>query len=491
MRLALAHLRRNRRVVLLFAVMVLLPAAIFSVLIIRALQGDRVAAAQQKVEHRRQVVRLVDMDLNAWLLSTAPGSAMSKAAVRFEWQDDRLVFPDFQLSLPVTDTARPQPLQTMPATDQPTARSLVDFYYPRILVFLRDVKSRAQYFQRLHAVMVRLPDGRTGYVLDTAQISAHVSQRLAELAAATDVHATFSIADVRDNRLTAGGEALTLEDYPFFQVVFQDETNDASEIRSHAFAYAMTCLVALTILGSVFLYRAVSQEVRLSQLQTDFVSAVSHEFRSPLSSIMALSERLASARVNDPSKLSEYHRVIGRDARRLSALVTRLLEFAQIEDGRKAYLLEQVDLVATARDAIDACADPARPHRLHLCGEGAAPLWVHADPVAVQHCIQNLIENAMKYSPPDSPITITCAAGNGSHVIDVSDRGMGIPLSEQSRIFEKFYRGSQASALDVQGVGIGLALVAHVMKSHGGLVVVESEPGQGSRFRLSLPRAEA
>jgi two-component system phosphate regulon sensor histidine kinase PhoR len=340
-------------------------------------------------------------------------------------------------------------------------------------------------------LIVRLPDRDAGYVLDTDQVVAHVDQRLAQLAAAANIKATFSIADLRDSRRAGGIDTLTLEDYPFFQVVFGGETDTATDAGGHAFAYAMTLLVVLTILGSVFVYRAVSQEARLSQLRADVVSAVSHEFRSPLSSIMALSERLASARVRDPEKLSEYHHAIGRDARRLSALVTRLLDFAQIEEGKKAYSLERVDLVAAARDAIDACHDSVLRHSIEFRGEDAAPLWVHADGVAIQHCIQNLIENAMKYSPPESPVGISCASLKGSHVIDVSDRGIGIPPSEQVKIFEKFYRGRQASALDVQGVGIGLALVRHVMNRHGGSVEVESQPGKGSRFRLSLPQAEA
>jgi two-component system phosphate regulon sensor histidine kinase PhoR len=237
-------------------------------------------------------------------------------------------------------------------------------------------------------------------------------------------------------------------------------------------------------------YRGVSQEVRLSQLRTDFVSAVSHEFRSPLSSILALSERLESSRVRDPAKLAQYHQVIGQEARRLSALVTRLLEFAQIEEGKKVYSFERVELVGIACEALQSCHYPVRQERIRLCGEDAAPLWVRADRIALRHCIQNLIENAVKYSPSDSPIAVTCASASGSNVVEVHDRGIGIPLAEQGRIFEKFYRGRQASELDVQGVGIGLALVRHVMERHGGSVSVQSQPGQGSRFRLHLPRAE-
>jgi signal transduction histidine kinase len=282
-----------------------------------------------------------------------------------------------------------------------------------------------------------------------------------------------------------------LEGFPFFQVVFHDPGRaGAIDVRQHAFLYSMALLVLVTILGSVLVYRTVTQEVRLSQLRTDFVSAVSHEFRSPLSSILALSERLDAARVRDPGQLAQYHKVIHHEAGRLSALVVRLLDFAQIEEGVKIYSPERVDLAAIARDAIQSCHYSVALERVQLSAT-EAPFWVRGDRTALQHSIQNLIENAVKYSPPDSPIAVTCAAANGCHVIEVQDRGIGVPLGEQARIFEKFYRGRQAIELNAHGVGIGLALVKHVVESHGGSVSVESQPDQGSRFRVRLPRAEA
>jgi signal transduction histidine kinase len=408
--------------------------------------------------------------------------------VRFRSAANEVVFDDFHLALPIAGAARPQPLQNAELSGVPNAEALVDFYYPRIVVFLRDIKARTQYFQRLHAVVVRLPDD-TGYVIDTEAVAAHLNERVLHIAAAANVQATFSIADLRDNRPRADAATLTLKEYPFFQVDFTPEPDSAS-IAGHTFAYAMTLVVVLTLLGSVFLYRAISQEVGLSRLRTDFVAAVSHEFRSPLSSILALSERLTSARVSEPAKLNEYHALIGGDARRLSSLVGRLLDFAQIEEGRKSYAPETIDLVSVAREAIGTCREAERAHPIEFSDGEAAPLWVNADRIAVHHCLQNLVENAAKYSPAGSPIRVACASSNGWHTIEVSDEGIGIAPAEQGKIFEKFYRGREASSLGVQGVGIGLALVKHMMESHHGSVDVRSEPGRGSRFRLSFPRAE-
>ena len=486
-----AQLRRHRRAILLFVLIVLLPGIAFSVLIVRSVRGEQVQAAQRQAERRRQIVRLVEADLNAWLFSAQGDAASSEALLTFRLEGDHIVFPEFHLRLPAK-ASPPRPPEAMPQADRPTPALVTDFYYPRILVFLRDFKSGAQYFLRLKALVVFLPGQTQGYVLDAQRVLDHVNRRLAELCTGEPFTGSLWIADNRDDQPAARTDAFTLPGFSFFQVIFYDGGRPtAGTLGEHAFAYAMALLILVTILGTLLVYRTVAQEARLSRLRTDFVSAVSHEFRSPLSSILALSERLDAARVRDASKLAEYHHLIGQEAQRLSVLVTRLLDFAQIEDGNKTYSLDRVELVAVARDAIGACGYAVRENRVRLRGDDAAPLWVRADRMALQQCIQNLIENAAKYSPVDQPITVTCLSSNGTHTVEVHDHGIGIPLDEQSRIFEKFYRGHRASASNVQGAGIGLALVKHVVESHGGVVLVESEPNAGSRFRLRLPRADA
>lgn len=483
---------RHRRAIVLFLVMVLLPAVAFSILIVRAVRSDRMQAAQQRGERQRQIVHLIEGDLNTWLFSMQPASAMSGALFRFQVAGDQIIFPEVHLSLPATVSApRPRPPESTLPGGPPTAELIADFYYPRILVFLRDLRSGAQYFLRLRTLVVLMPDRTQGYAIDAQRILDHVNQRLAAFCTGEDFTGSLSIGDLHDERQPFAAAAFGLEGYSFFQVVFSvTRPESATGFRQHAFAYAMALLVLLTIVGSVLVYRTVTQEARLSALRSDFVSAVSHEFRSPLSAILALSERLETARITDPRKLAEYHEIIGGEARRLSALVTRLLEFAQIERGRKRYAFDRVELIGVARDAIQACRYAVRHDRVRLCGEEVAPLWVRADRTALQQCIHNLIENAAKYSPADSPITVTCGSINGTRTVEVRDRGIGVSAADRERIFEKFYRGREASTLDAQGVGIGLALVMHVMTSHGGSVTVESQPGEGSVFRLSLPSGE-
>ena len=470
--------------------MVLLPAAVFTALIVRGVRTEGMRVAYENAQRHRQIVRLVEADLGNWLFSAAADSAESLALLSFEVRGDRIVFPAFDLSLSPQDSPQQRPFDSGPPDGPPTRQSIAEQYFPRIEAFRRDLgvnrSGGAQYFPRLRAIIVQGPANDRGYVVDIEAVLAHVNARLAELSAPGSAPGHIWIREARTSQPPANGFAL--EGFSFFEVTFDDPlAGGGAWLRGQAFPYVMSLLVLVTVLGSAFVYRAISHETRLTRLRSDFVAAVSHEFRSPLSSILALSERLE--RIHEPERLTEYHRIIRKDAQRLSALVTRLLDFALIEDGKKVYARERVDLVAAARDAIDACRDAGRPERIRLLGADDAPRWVHADPTALHHALQNIIENAAKYSPPDSPIDVECHSADSTHAIDVQDRGIGIPAEEQGRIFEKFYRGRHVAGLNVQGVGIGLALAQHVVESHGGSIGVVSQPGAGSRFSVRFPRA--
>lgn len=484
--------RGNRKVIALFVLMVLLPAAVFSVLIVRALRGEEARTEYDKQQRQRRIVRLVEADLRNWLFSATASSARAEPVLTFEVQGDRVVFPAFALSLAAGESPPQRPFDSGPPSGPLTPDTITSQYFPRIEAFRRDLaagrNAGAQYFPRLQALIVQPPGDDDGYVVDIERVLAHVNGTLTDL---SDTEAFIGQAWMpTDRSAQRPADAFSLEALPFLGVVFEDRPNGFNAgIVAAAFPYAMSLLVLVTVLGSVFVYRAVSQEARLARLRSDFVAAVSHEFRSPLSSIVALAERLESSRVHDPQKLTEYHRLIGQDARRLSTLVARLLDFAQIEEGKAVYARERIDLVAAAKEAADACRHAGRPDRISVLGAESAPLWVSADRTALHHSIQNVIENAAKYSPPDAPVLVRCGSANGFHVVEVIDRGVGIPAAEQDRIFEKFYRGQHAAGMHVQGVGIGLALVKHVIDSHGGSIVVDSDPGRGSRFSLRFPRA--
>lgn len=486
---------RNRSLIGLFLLMVLVPAFAFSVLIVRGIRNEELGRAYEEIARQRQVVKQAEADLSAWLFASGPASAKSHAILRFEVAGSELRFPDMGLSLPATPPPGVRPFEAAPPMGPLTADVVVNRYYPRILAFLRDSgtgrHAGAQHFLRLRALIVRPPGSAEGYVLDVQRVLDHLNHTVAALCAGGSCAATARIPDTDTAKMPAA-VTYALSAFPFFEVIFDTTGPSHTQgIRRSPFVYAMTLLVAIAVLGSLFVYRALSQEVRLSHLRNEFVAAVSHEFRSPLSSILALAERLVANRSIAPAQLAEYHRIIEHDARRLSALVTRLLEFGRIDGGKAAYSLAPVDLVAVVHEAIGSIDHVMVPGRLRLAGVDQGPLCVRADRTALCHAVQNLIENAAKYSPSESPIDAICRSDDGWHVFEVRDRGFGIPADEQPHIFEKFYRGRDAAGRNVQGVGIGLALVKHVMDSHGGTVAVHSRPGEGSRFCLRLPAVEA
>ena len=476
---------------LLFRLMILLPVTVFGLLVVRAMRGERIRAEYESAGRQREVANKLNDDLAAWLFATGAGSARATALLHFHAEADHIVFPAFQLTLAADTSPEQRPFGSGPPSLPPTRDSVVNQYFPRVQAFRRDAaagrNTGAQYFPRLAALVVQPPSASDGYVVDVERVLEHANARLAAITAAEPFTATAWIAAQRTSRRPA--DSVGLAGFPFFEVVFEDRPAPAmSALQAQVFPYSMGLLIVVTVLGSAFMYRAVSHEAKLARLRSDFVAAVSHEFRSPLASILALTERLD--RVDDPDRRREYHSIIGQDARRLSNLVTRLLDFALIEEGQKTYAFDRIDLTETTREAVATSRVVGRPDRIQPVDHAPQPRWVRADRTAVASAIQNLVDNAVKYSPPDAPIVVECGSVDGLHFVDVRDSGIGIQPSERTKIFEKFYRGRQAAPLNAEGVGIGLSLVRHVMDRHGGSVAVESEPGRGSRFSLRLPAAE-
>lgn len=267
-------------------------------------------------------------------------------------------------------------------------------------------------------------------------------------------------------------------------MAFQPKETGGGSLRGNILVYSTILLTVITVLGGFFLYRAVSYEVAVVQLRADFVSAVSHEFRTPLSSILALRERLEAGHVVEKDMLHRYHQTLRQEARRLGLLVDNLLDFAQLEVGKKKLSLESVDLDEVITEAINALNHSSLAGRIdRQDSPSSPPTQVLADRTAIIHCVQNLLENALKYSPPGTSVIIRTGQKDGVAFVEVIDQGIGIPARDRQKIFDKCYRADNARALNVPGTGIGLALVKGIMKSHRGSVNVESTPGKGSCFR--------
>lgn len=243
--------------------------------------------------------------------------------------------------------------------------------------------------------------------------------------------------------------------------------------------------------GAAIVGRAVIREMAVARVQADFVAAVSHEFRTPLTALQQVTESLADDRVPAESR-PDYYRVLQRQTDRLHRLVESLLDFGRMEAGRSPYRLEPTD----ARELVEAVArqfdEEAAGRGYHVeasLAEGASP--IAADRDALVTALWNLLDNAVKYSPSCHTVWLDLAAENAHVEIRVRDRGFGIPREEQDDIFDKFVRGSRAKADSIKGTGIGLAMVRHIVEAHGGDVSVISEPGVGSTFTVTLPTARA
>jgi signal transduction histidine kinase len=246
----------------------------------------------------------------------------------------------------------------------------------------------------------------------------------------------------------------------------------------------------LVIGGSYLIGRAVSRELQVARLQADFVSAVSHEFRTPLTAIRQLSELLTSDRAPTDDMRREYSAAINRESSRLHRLVEGLLRFGRMEAGAIDFQWASIDATALVEAVVTDFRHEAARHGHEIAMTTTGPaVTVQADREALGTALWNLLDNAVKYSPECRTIWVeTC--GNSSGVrIQVRDRGIGIDPDDRSRIFGTFVRGRDAAALGVQGTGIGLAVTQRIVRRHGGTLEVESRRGEGSTFTIALPAA--
>jgi signal transduction histidine kinase len=243
--------------------------------------------------------------------------------------------------------------------------------------------------------------------------------------------------------------------------------------------------------GGYLTIRTTRKEVEIARLKSEFVSTVSHEFRSPLTGIRQLAGLLRDGRVKDDDRRSEYYEMICRESDRLSRLVENLLDFSRMEEGRKEYRFERLATGVWLRALVDEFVSEAAFPDVTIETSLADDLPdLTGDAGALTVAIHNLLDNAVKYSPGTRAIRLEAEAANGRILIRVRDRGVGIPESEQPHVFDKFYRGGNASAAGVKGAGLGLALVREIVRAHGGSVALQSRPGEGSTFTLDLSAAK-
>jgi signal transduction histidine kinase len=262
----------------------------------------------------------------------------------------------------------------------------------------------------------------------------------------------------------------------------------ASVNRTTSLYLAMLALiVVLLAFGGYFIARTVRRELEVARMKAEFVSTVSHEFRSPLTGIRQLGEMLARDRVSEESKRHQYYELIVHESERLARLVENVLDFSRMEEGRKQYRFEPLDTAAWLNTVVEDFQLEARRTGYQLDVRIPAQLpMVSGDREALSTAVRNLLDNACKYSPQSKTVWLEAEAVSGGVRVHVRDRGVGIPAREQRHIFEKFYRGDGELGKQVKGVGLGLSLVQHIVTAHRGDVRVSSREGEGSTFSIYL-----
>ena len=252
--------------------------------------------------------------------------------------------------------------------------------------------------------------------------------------------------------------------------------------------YMFLLIATILVFGLTLTVRAVKHELELARLKSDFVSTVSHEFKSPLTSIRQLAEMLQTDRVPTEERRRRYYDVLVEQSTRLSSLVTNILDLARIEEWKRELEFDAVD----AAELVQELATTTQ-HRVGHEGfvveahveEALPPVRANRD--AITQAVSNLLDNAIRYSSEARRIEVKATSRDGHVTIAVQDYGMGIPAEELNRVFERFYRGGNPMTRSVKGAGLGLTLVKEIVEAHGGTVHVKSEVGEGSTFTISLP----
>jgi signal transduction histidine kinase len=240
--------------------------------------------------------------------------------------------------------------------------------------------------------------------------------------------------------------------------------------------------------GGTLVVRSASAELKLAQQKTTFVANVSHELKTPLTSIRMFAEMLRDGRQPDEEKRKQYFDIMTSETERLTRLINNVLDFARAEQGKKRYTMRSCDLVGLASGMVES-------QRARLEGGGftvgflarADRLTVRADEEAIKQALVNLLSNAEKYSDQTRDIEVSVGREDGKAVISVSDRGVGIRAGEAEKIFSEFYRVDDALTSRVKGTGLGLTIARRIARDHGGDIVYAPREGGGSTFRMALP----
>jgi two-component system phosphate regulon sensor histidine kinase PhoR len=274
------------------------------------------------------------------------------------------------------------------------------------------------------------------------------------------------------------------------QIVPRNYTELEREVKIQRRTNLFFIILSTTLIffSLAIIYVAGRRERQLRQLKEDFISNVSHELKTPLSLIRMFSEILVTGRVKREDTKKEYYNIIHNESDRMSRLINNLLDFASLGQAEKGKYFERTNIARLVSKELEAYRYEIQKDGFQITVEVDSSVPdTYADPNAITMAFFNLLDNSVKYSGDQRQITVRVEQRNGCVDLSVVDKGFGIPDAEQPKIFEKFYRGSNASVRKVRGSGLGLSITKHVAEMHGGEVLVESRPGKGSTFTLRIP----
>jgi two-component system, OmpR family, phosphate regulon sensor histidine kinase PhoR len=266
---------------------------------------------------------------------------------------------------------------------------------------------------------------------------------------------------------------------------------DSPGLQRRTLALRATRLPGEPCPGVMIVLHDVTELRRLENLRRELVANVSHELKTPLAAIKAYAETLRMGAVNDPEHNLNFVHRIEEQAERLHQLILDMLQIARVEAGQEAFDIIDVPLSDLLQECADQFADSAGAKQITLDIEACNELLTaRADEEGVRTILNNLVDNAIKYTPAAGRVTVRFLEGEGQVTLEVADTGIGIAAKDQARVFERFYRVDKARSREVGGTGLGLSIVKHLVQAFGGSVGLESQLGRGATFRVELPKGK-
>jgi two-component system phosphate regulon sensor histidine kinase PhoR len=280
---------------------------------------------------------------------------------------------------------------------------------------------------------------------------------------------------------------------PFFpgqeiriSLVQENLVNEFVNRRSYIYGVALLLLLLGMVLGIVLILRDLSREKRLSQLQADFTSNVTHELKTPITSIYLFAESMFFDKLKSRAEEKEYLSIIMKESERLKRMINNILEHSKMEKGRQEYHFAEANLSALIKEVIHEMTYWFEEKQITVHVDVEENISLTIDKEKIMQAFSNLLSNAIKFSDEGTSIKIQLFKKTDHTVLSVKDEGIGIPKDQHKKIFEKFYRVGQKETESISGTGLGLTVVKEIVEAHKGEIIVESEPGKGSKFSIIL-----